>query len=101
MLTLSMQREQAAAAARVMDYLRRHHLEPDDLLRFGGQDLSDRDVRVRDKVRAVERAWSLLASLNLKFESFMRLRRPAAEEGRRPVQDDGRIVNLVAGVQAR
>lgn len=70
MLTLTEQRDRATAAARVMDYLRRQHLEPDDLLRFGGQDLSSPDVRVRDKARAVERGWALLAELHLKFEDF-------------------------------
>ena len=83
MLTLTQQREQAAAAARVMGYLRRHRLDPDDLVRFGGEDLADPNPQVRETARAVERGWALLAALNLNFKSFIAVVAPQEEGGTR------------------
>ena len=94
MFILSQAREQAAAAARVVDYLQHQHLDLDDLLLFGGEDLSDPDNYVRDRARAVERGWGLLAKLHLKFEDFVAVVAPQ-EEGRRPCPDAGHISNTV------
>jgi hypothetical protein len=94
MLTITQQREQAAAAARVMDYLRRHYLGPEDLVRLGGEDLSDPDVCVRDRARAVERAWALLAKLDLKFQDFVAAVAPQ-EDGRRSGMNAGGINSAI------
>ena len=97
MLTaISHERERAVAIERVTEYLRRHHLEPDDLLKLGGEDLADPDVRVRDRARSVERAWALLAELGLRFEILELHRgRGPAEDDRRSGMNAGRINSAI------
>jgi hypothetical protein len=76
-MSSSLQREQAAVAARVFAFMRARRLSLADLPAYGGEDLPNpklpqkirRPSRLK-KARAVEATWALMARLGLTFAAL-------------------------------
>jgi hypothetical protein len=57
----------AQAIAEISGFMSKHHLDLDDLIHIGGEDLNSPDPRVAEKARRVEKTWALMARLGIKF----------------------------------
>jgi hypothetical protein len=55
------------AADQVRTFMRKHKLEPDDLIEIGGEDLQSPDFRKAERARHVGQAWQMMARLSVHF----------------------------------
>jgi hypothetical protein len=58
---------QAQAVVEILDFMRRNRLALDDLIQVGGEDFSSASQKRIEKARRVEKCWSLMARLSVKF----------------------------------
>ena len=55
------------AVVEILDFMRKHGLALDDLIQIGGEDFRSSSLTRREKARRVEKCWSLMARLSVKF----------------------------------
>jgi len=55
------------AVVEILDFMCRHGLTLDDLIEFGGAELKSTNSKTREKARRVDKCWSLMAQLSVKF----------------------------------
>jgi hypothetical protein len=60
-------RAKAIAVAQTVAFLNKRKVVLDDLIGVGGEDLKSADPRRAEKARHVEKCWSLMAKLGVKF----------------------------------
>jgi hypothetical protein len=55
------------AVVEILDFMRKHGLALDDLIQIGGEDLQSANPKRAEKARRVEKCWSLMARLSVRF----------------------------------
>jgi len=73
-------RERAAAAAQVVEFIRKKKLTLDDLIDVGGAELKSPDPKRAEKARRVSTCWELMARVNLKYRNLEQ-----SEQSARPI----------------
>jgi hypothetical protein len=67
MISAADRARQAQAVVEILDYMRKNRLALDDLIQIGGEDFSSASQKRIEKARRVEKCWSLMARLSVKF----------------------------------
>ena len=62
------------ALEQVRSFMRQHRLSDDDLVNYGGKELSSLNRRIRDRAHWVEECWELMARLGVKAKDLARQR---------------------------
>jgi len=67
MLTRAQIESRTCAVNQILDFMDQRRLSLDDLIGFGGAELKSKNPVVRDKANGVDKCWSLMASLGIKY----------------------------------
>ena len=63
----AVQQKPRQAVVEIFDFMRKRGLAPDDLIQIGGEDLKSSNSKRVEKARRVEKCWSLMAQLSVRF----------------------------------
>ena len=64
------------AVVEILDFMRKHGLTLSDLIEIGGEDLKASNPKRKEKARRVEKCWSLMARLSVKFADLEQAPQP-------------------------
>ena len=67
MISAADRARQAQAVVEILDFMRKHHLALVDLIEIGGEDLKSASAKKVEKAKRVEKCWSLMARLSVRF----------------------------------
>jgi hypothetical protein len=71
----AIQQKPSAAVVEILDFMRTRGLTLDDLIQIGGEDFRSTPTRI-EKARRVEKCWSLMARLSVKFTGLEQAPQP-------------------------
>jgi hypothetical protein len=69
--------KQRQAVVEILDFMRRNHLAPGDLIQVGGEDLKSANPKKAEKARHVSRCWELMARVSVNFADLEQPDKPA------------------------
>ena len=67
MISAADRARQAQAVVEILDFMRKHHLALVDLIEIGGEGLKSANTKKVEKAKRVEKCWSLMARLSVRF----------------------------------
>ena len=68
------------AVVEILDFMRRNRLALDDLIEIGGEDFRSTSPKRIEKARCVEKCWSLMARLSVKFADLEQAPQPIPDK---------------------
>jgi hypothetical protein len=75
----AIQQKPSAAVVEILDFMRTRGLNLDDLIQIGGEDFRSTPTRI-EKARRVEKCWSLMARLSVKFAGLEQAPQPIPDK---------------------
>ena len=88
------------AVVEILDFMRKRGLTLRDLIEIGGEDLKSSNPKRKEKARRVEKCWSLMARLSVKFADLEAALPPIPDKPARRRRGEGHFSQVTenAGV---
>ena len=67
MMTLTQQKAHERAVVEIFEFMRKRGLSLEELIEIGGEDLKSSNPKKVEKAKRVEKCWSLMAKLGVKY----------------------------------
>jgi hypothetical protein len=83
------------AVVEILDFMRKRGLTLDDLIEVGGAELKSANPKTREKARRVEKCWSLMAKLGVKFTDLENSPAPIPDKPVRRRRGDGHFSQVI------
>ena len=83
------------AVVEIFDFMRKSGLALQDLIEIGGAELKSSNPKTREKARRLEKCWSLMAKLGVKFADLERLSPPIPDKPARRRRGEGVFSEVV------
>ena len=83
------------AVVETLDFMRRNRLALDDLIEIGGEDFRSTSPKRIEKARCVEKCWSLMARLSVKFADLEQTPPPIPDKPARRRRGGGHISQVI------
>jgi hypothetical protein len=83
-------KQHAQAVVEILDFVRMRGLTLDDLIQIGGKDFRSAPTRI-EKARRVEKCWSLMARLSVKFTDLEQTPQPIPDKRSRRRRGEGSL----------
>jgi hypothetical protein len=85
----AIQQKQRHVVVEVLDFMRKRGLALSDLIQIGGEDLKLSNSKRVEKARRVEKCWSLMARLSVKFADLEAAAPPIPDKSARRRRGEG------------
>jgi len=90
----TIQQKPSAAVVEILDFMRTRGLTLDDLIQIGGEDFRSTPTRI-EKARRVEKCWSLMARLSVKFADLEQASQPIPDKRSRRRHGEGHFSEVI------
>ncbi len=95
MIGTAQHKQHAEAVAEIFAFMARCGLDLDDLITVAGGDLSSTNPRRVEKARRVEKCWSLMARLSVKYSDLESAPPPTPDKQVRRRTDEGHFSQVI------
>ena len=83
------------AVVEILDFMRKRGLTLRDLIEIGGEDLKSSNPKRKEKARRVEKCWSLMARLSVKFADLEAAPPPIPDKPARRRRGEGHFSQVI------